>query len=123
MPIIPISFCSQGLVDLYPTILDLAGLAENPENSGQSLVPILEGKESEQRSITTEYGKDNFAVVDEHYRYIRYANGDEELYDLRNDPNEWTNVAGDAKYASIKTALANDIPPNTRRRVEGEMYK
>jgi len=117
------SNATVGLVDLYPTILDLAGLAENPENSGQSLVPILEGKESEQRSITTEYGKDNFAVVDEHYRYIRYANGDEELYDLRNDPNEWTNVAGDAKYASIKTALANDIPPNTRRRVEGEMYK
>jgi len=61
--------------------------------------------------------------VNEHYRYIRYANGDEELYDLRSDPNEWANVAGDAKYASIKTALGAELPPNTRRKVEGEMYK
>ena len=117
------SNATVGLVDLYPTILDLAGLPKNPENAGETLKPLLEGNASGQRSITTEYGKDNIAVVNEHYRYIRYANGDEELYDLRSDPNEWANVAGDAKYASIKTALGAELPPNTRRKVEGEMYK
>jgi len=60
------------------------------------------------------YGKDNFAVIGERYRYIRYANGDEELYDLLNDPNEWTNIAGDPEYADIKQQFAANIPTNTR---------
>ncbi|NNC37398.1 MAG: sulfatase [Hyphomonadaceae bacterium] len=107
-----------GLVDLYPTILDLAGLPENLENSGQSLMPLLQWNASEQRSITTEYGKDNFAVVNENYRYIRYANGDEEFYDLRNDPNEWTNVANDTKFAAVKKRLAREIPSKTRNSIE-----
>ena len=117
------SNATVGLIDLYPTILDLAKLPKNSENSGQSLMPLLHGNLSEQRSITTEYGRDNIAVVNEHYRYIRYANGDEELYDLRNDPHEWVNVAEDVKYTLVKEALAKNIPPNTRRKVEGELYK
>ena len=122
------SNATVGLIDLYPTIIDLARLPKNSENSGRSLLPLLKGGASEQiargqRTITTEYGKDNIAVVNEHYRYIRYANGDEELYDLRNDPHEWTNVAGDLKYASVKETLKKDIPLRTRRKVEGEMYK
>lgn len=103
-----------GLIDLYPTIVDLAGLPENPENAGQSLTPFLSGKSESRESVTSVYGKDNFAVIGERYRYIRYANGDEELYDLLNDPNEWTNIAGDPEYADIKQQLAANIPTNTR---------
>ena len=112
-----------GLVDLYPTILELAGLAENPENSGKSLVPSLKGMDLEQRSITTEYGKDNFAIVNKNYRYIRYADGSEELYDLRVDPHEWKNVVAEPQYQSIRENLSKEIPPETRAAVKGEMYK
>ncbi len=112
-----------GLVDLYPTIVDLAGLPKNAENSGQSLLPHLEGAASTRRFITTEYGKDNFAVVDQDYRYIRYADGSEELYDLRIDPHEWKNVASDPKYSSIKHNLFQEIPAETRATAKGELYK
>jgi len=112
-----------GLVDLYPTIVELAGLPKNLENSGQSLVPYLKGSGAERRYITTEYGKDNFAVVNQDYRYIRYADGSEELYDLRLDPHEWNNLASDPNYSSIKQKLFQEIPSETRDTVKGEMYK
>ena len=112
-----------GLVDLYPTIVELAGLPKNLENSGQSLVPHLRGVGQERRYITTEYGKDNFAVVNKDYRYIRYADGSEELYDLRSDPHEWNNLASDSKYTDIKHSLSQEIPSETRDTVKGEMYK
>jgi len=112
-----------GLVDLYPTIVELAGLPKNLENSGQSLVPHLRGVGQERRYITTEYGKDNFAVVNKDYRYIRYADGSEELYDLRSDQHEWNNLASDSKYTDIKHSLSQEIPSETRDTVKGEMYK
>jgi hypothetical protein len=45
-----------------------------------------------------------------HWRYIRYADGSEELYDHRVDPNEWTNLAGDSRYASMKRQLRTHLP-------------
>jgi len=117
------SHSTVGLVDLYPTIVDLAGLPQNTENSGQSLMGLLSGDVFQERSITTEYGKDNFAVVNEAYRYIRYANGEEELYDRRVDPHEWTNVADDPNYEAIKKRLLRDIPKTTRAAAKGELYR
>ncbi len=38
-------------------------------------------------------GQNNHAIRDQRWRYIRYADGTEELYDHQNDPNEWTNLA------------------------------
>ncbi len=35
------------------------------------------------------------------------ANGEEELYDLKNDPNEWTNLSGDPSLAKVKERLAS----------------
>ena len=46
----------------------------------------------------------------ERWRYIRYKDGTEELYDLTNDPNEWTNLAGDSKYSDIKAGFAKYFP-------------
>jgi arylsulfatase A-like enzyme len=102
-----------GLIDLYPTILDLAGLPKNENNSGRSLMPFLKGDGEMRGPITSVYGKDNFAVIDETYRYIRYANGDEELYDRAADPNEWDNLADNPRYAAAKAKLASEIPSDT----------
>ena len=52
-------------------------------------------------AITT-YGRGNHAIRSEEFRYIRYEDGSEELYDHRVDPNEWRNVAGEGKYAAVK---------------------
>ena len=40
------------------------------------------------------------------WRYLRYANGEEELYDLKNDLNEWANLSGDPSLAKVKERLA-----------------
>ena len=45
------------------------------------------------------------AVRSEHLRYIRYSDGSEELYDLREDPNEWTNLAAKPEYLEAKKKL------------------
>ena len=54
------------------------------------------------------------------WRYIRYADGSEELYDHEVDPNEWHNLAGDEKHTAIKTRLARSLPehdaPAAKRR-------
>ena len=107
-----------GLIDLYPTILDLAGLPENSANAGRTLMPFLTGTGEEREPITSVYGRNNFAVIDERYRYIRYENGEEELYDLLNDPNEWDNIAGNPKYAEVKRKLAAKVPTNTRPEIK-----
>ena len=107
-----------GLIDLYPTIIEMAGLPKNPENSGQSLTPFLQGSAAEHGPVTSVYGKDNFAVIDEGYRYIRYKDGSEELYDRLSDPNEWTNLADDPNYSDIKDKLAAEIPSITRASIK-----
>jgi len=43
-------------------------------------------------------------------RYIHHGNGSEEQYDHQRDPNEWTNVAGDATLASVRSAVAKFMP-------------
>jgi arylsulfatase A-like enzyme len=49
-------------------------------------------------------------VRDERYRYIRYVDGSEELYDHRTDPHEWTNLAESPEHARTKAALAQFMP-------------
>jgi hypothetical protein len=58
--------------------------------------------------MTFEYN--NHAVRDEGWRYIRYANGDEELYDETRDPYEWTNLAGDSSQTARKSGMARQLP-------------
>ncbi len=59
--------------------------------------------------ITTFYGE-HFSVRDERWRYIRYSDGSDELYDLKEDPNEWTNLAGRAEHAAVQQRLAAVVP-------------
>ena len=47
------------------------------------------------------FGKGNYAVRSEHFRYIRYLDGSEELYDHRNDPHEWNNLVSSQEMADV----------------------
>lgn len=99
------------LVDIFPTLADLAGIPAPGYLDGNSLVPLLEnpGTEWEYPAITT-YDYDEFSVRTENFRYIRYIDGGEELYDHRNDPEEWINRAYDPEYAATKAEMAALIP-------------
>ncbi|MDX2181096.1 MAG: sulfatase [Bryobacteraceae bacterium] len=98
------------LLDLYPTILDLCGLPARPDLDGLSLRPQLERPGSKRRPAVVTYLPGNHAAITERWRYIRYRDGGEELYDRNRDPNEWDNRAGDPKLAKVKTELAKSLP-------------
>ena len=100
------------LMDVYPTLTELAGLPSPPHLEGTSLRPLLENPDNtpwDHAAITT-YQRNNHAVRTDRYRYIRYADGTEELYDHTNDPYEWTNLAGDPSFSALKDNLARWLP-------------
>lgn len=99
------------LIDLYPTLIELCGLPPKEDLEGVSLVPLLRDPAAAwSRPSLTTYKRGNHAVRSERWRYIRYADGSEELYDHQNDPREWTNLAGDPKFSAIKAELAPWMP-------------
>lgn len=100
-----------GLIDLYPTLADLAGLPANPMNEGNSLQPLLEDPVSEwKKTALSFYGTGNVSVRDKRYRLIQYEDGSQELYDLKKDPNEWTNLALQRKYSGEINRLLRSVP-------------
>ena len=107
------SICSSpvNLLDIYPTLVELCGLPPNPENEGTSVVPLLRSPEQARAvaSVTT-YGRNRHAVRLRNWRYIQYDDGTEELYDLAKDPEEWTNIAPDPGFETIKMELRKHLP-------------
>ena len=99
------------LIDIYPTLIDLCGLPKRRGLDGQSLKSLLENPERKwDRPVVITYGLNNHAVQTERWRYIRYRDGGQELYDHERDPNEWTNLASIPKYSPQKTKLAKWLP-------------
>lgn len=120
------------LIDVYPTLIDLCKLPENPNSKtgrtlldGFSLVPFLEDPENghwdgpdvaltmvrewypekrKPKDIHFEY-----TVRSKDFRYTRCTNGEEELYDHRKDRHEWHNVANDPAYEKEKRELRSRL--------------
>lgn len=103
------------LLDIYPTLVDLCGLPRKEGLEGHSLLPQLKDADAPRDfpAITT-HNAGNHGVRSEDWRYIVYADGSEELYDMRKDPNEWTNLAGDEKYADVIAGLKKYVPKNDK---------
>lgn len=101
-----------GLIDLFPTLTDLAGLPRPEGLEGRSLVPLINGREraEDRPPALTSHGPGNIAVRDLRWRYIRYADGSEELYDHTNDPEELRNVASDPTFAPERKRLSGFVP-------------
>ena len=112
------------LLDLFPTLLELTGLPDRPDLDGHSLVPQLKDSNAPRAwpAITTA-NKDNHGIRTERWRYIRYADQSEELYDTLADPNEWTNLAGQAQFKAVKTDLAQWLPKVNKVPVPGSAHR
>lgn len=105
----PNSRCNRpaSLVDLFPTLIDLCGLSEVAQLDGCSLRPqLLDPSSPRPQPAIIQDENRHVAVRDERYRYIRYKDGTEELYDHRTDPNEWNNRADDVQLAEVKSKLS-----------------
>lgn len=112
------------LVDLYPTLCELAGLPIPEQCDGESLVPILKNPGGNHgRYAISSYqfqGEDtpSHAVIEERYRLIRNGDGFEELYDLDEDPNEFTNRIDDPALAAVRERLTSRLPKSPADQVE-----
>jgi arylsulfatase A-like enzyme len=99
------------LMSIHPTLLDLAGIAVPPQVEGASIRALLEDPTAAwDRPALTTHLFANHAVRTERWRYIRYADGGEELYDETQDPNEWTNLASRPESAAVKRDLERHLP-------------
>lgn len=107
------------LLDLYPTLVELAGLPRPAGLNGSSLAPLLEDPEAAwHRPVVSTYQFGEYSVRDERFHYLRYVDGSEELYDLDADPEEWNNLAADPRYDTEKTRLSAFLPTDPAPFVE-----
>lgn len=98
-------------LNMYPTLCELTGLPLPEHVKGASLMPLLKDPAAKWDDVAVcTHGKGNHAVRDANWRYIRYADGTEELYDHTKDPYEWTNLAGEVGMSEIKAKLGAAIP-------------
>ena len=99
------------LMDVFPTLTDVCGLPSKKECEGVSLRALLVNPKAKwDRPAVTTYGRENHAVRSERWRYIRYSDGTEELYDREKDPMEWKNLAGDPKLSGVKAEHGKWLP-------------
>ena len=101
----PGQMCNQlvTLLDIYPTLTELCGLTgPTSKLDGRSIVQLLKNPLTDWKypAVTT-YKQGNQAIRDKQYRYIRYSDGAEELYDETKDPNEWRNMAKDPAMKNV----------------------
>jgi iduronate 2-sulfatase len=101
---------------IYPTLTDLCGIPTPVHVEGKSIRKLLENPKApwDTTALTT-YEFNNHAVRTEQWRYIRYANGDEELYDETKDPFEWTNLSRQEAFKAVKDDLARYLPKTNKR--------
>lgn len=99
------------LLDLYPTLISLCSLPPVDGLEGLSLVPQLrDPKRARTTPVVSTWQYNNHAVRSSNFRYIRYRDGSEELYDHRSDPREHRNLAADPAYLPVKKRLSGSIP-------------
>ncbi|MCC9609533.1 sulfatase [Blastopirellula sp. JC732] len=105
--------CTQPveLLDIYPTLIDLCGLPAKGDLEGLSLTPQLQDAKAErERPAITTHNQGNHGIRTEKWRYIHYADGSEELYDMQSDPQEINNLADKPELAEVKKELASWLP-------------
>ncbi len=107
------SICNQPVdfMSIYPTLCDLAGIPVPKHVEGENIKPLLADPNASWKTpgLCT-FGYQNHSVRSDEWRYIRYANGDEELYDHKRDPYEWTNLVSKVEFKSVKADLLKALP-------------
>ncbi|MEM8734944.1 MAG: sulfatase, partial [Planctomycetota bacterium] len=101
------------LVDVYPTVCELAGFAAPDTVQGRSLVPVLQSAEESIREHALSFDKGT-SLRTQDWHYIRYRDETEELYHLASDPNEFHNLASQDNHREKKLELATQLRERNR---------
>lgn len=124
------------LIDMYPTFIEMCGLPKPKQKlEGESLSETLADPSSakDRNVFLPHMNRGEYAIINRDWRYIHYSDTEEELYDVRADPNEWTNLAGDPTHNQLKARLQESAPrtfapPAPKRnkkkdlRIEGDSF-
>ena len=121
--IVPGEECAEpaSLLDIYPTLVELCGLPENPHLEGVSLVPQLKNPKAprKQPAITSSYFG-NHSIRTRDWRLIVYEDGAKELYDHRSDPDEFRNLAAHPAHRTTVKELSKWLPKRAAPEVRGK---
>ncbi|HUR53586.1 MAG TPA: sulfatase, partial [Gemmataceae bacterium] len=99
------------LMSVYPTLCSLCGLTKPKHVEGEDITALLrDPKPAWDKPAITTFHRNNHGLRTEKWRYIRYADGGEELYDHDADPYEWKNRASDPALSDIKESLRRQLP-------------
>jgi len=114
----PNSRCDRTVdyMSIYPTLMDLCGLPTPAHVQGKSIRALLANPTMlwDQPAVTT-YRQNNHSVRSETWRYSRYSDGGEELYNETKDPYEWNNLAGrGADFDPPKAELGKFLPKDNK---------
>lgn len=95
------------LTDLYPTVVSLAGLEKPAHVMGEDITSLIKDPKAELKRAYTfsTYQEGNHTLFNNDYKYIKYKNGDTELYNLQSDPFEYKNLAYLKEYVSVLNDL------------------
>jgi len=112
------------LLDIYPTLIDVLGLPEKKDLEGHSLKPQLMDAQAPRKwpAITT-HNHDNHGLRTERWRYIQYADGSRELYDMKTDANEWHNLADKPEFAAVIARLKKYLPAKSAKPAPGSAHR
>lgn len=101
-------------VDFYPTLLELCGLDAASPLQGESIVPLLKNPERKGKdyayTVVSRGQSLGRSIRSDRWRYAEWFDADSaELYDLKNDPKEYTNLARNPEYASQLKIMRNAL--------------
>ncbi len=107
------------LIDLYPTISELAGIQVSEHLQGKSLVKTLKNPAHKVREMafSVSQGGKTFLLRNEKWSYIQYnedAGSGIELFDMGKDPKQFTNLADNPKFASVVSDFKEKLKAKLR---------
>jgi len=112
------------LLDIYPTLLELCDLPHNTKLEGHSLVPQLKDANTTRKwPAITSHNRNNTTIRTDNYRYIHYADGSEEFYDMKQDPAEWKNLSSDPKFAKLMKEHRAWLPTINEKPAPGSKHR
>jgi iduronate 2-sulfatase len=93
------------LLDLYPTISQLCGLEVPKRIQGKDLSPVFENPAHEVRDAAFSVNGKGYLLREDRWAYLGYDQGGEELFDMAEDPHQYTNLASDPNHTATRDRL------------------
>ncbi len=87
------------LMDIFPTITELAGVQDSGHRDGQSLVPLMDDPDARWDGFAGSFIDGTISIRTPFYRYVLGVDGGEQLYQMNRDPGQVTNLADDPTRA------------------------